>query len=79
VVAVLAVWLPLWGAMLVTLLLLALVVGALGGVAWLRLRKLGGPLTLVGRRWRDHLDWWQERVLAEPAAEQEEGDDVATH
>ena len=20
----------------------------------------------MGRRWRDHLDWWQERVLAEP-------------
>ena len=73
VVATLAVWLPVWGAMLVTAGLLLFVVALLGFLAWRRLQRLGGPLALVGRRWRDHLDWWQERVL-EPAAE-EEGDD----
>lgn len=68
-VATLAVWLPVWAAMLVTAALLLLVIGGLGLAAWARLRKLGGPLALVGRRWRDHADWWQERVLQEPAEE----------
>src|SRR5687768_5339277 len=66
VVAALAVWLPVWGAMLVTAALLLLAVALLGSLAWRRLQRLGGPLALVGRRWRDHLDWWQDRVLQEP-------------
>lgn len=74
VVAALAVWLPVWGAMLATAGILLLVVALLGFLAWRRLQRLGGPLALVGRRWRDHLDWWQERVLQEPAGV-EEGDD----
>ena len=77
VVAALAVWLPVWGAMLVTAGILLLVVALLGFLAWRRLQRLGGPLALVGRRWRDHLDWWEERVLQEPGAA-EEGDD-GTH
>jgi hypothetical protein len=76
-VAVLAVWLPVWGAMLATLGLLLVAVGTLGALAWFRMRKLGGPMALIGRRWRDHLDWWHERVLAEPAGE--EGEDGAQH
>ena len=75
VVAALAVWLPVWGAMLVTAGLLLLIVALLGFLAWRRLKRLGGPLALVGRRWRDHLDWWQDRVLQEPT-DGEEGDDA---
>jgi hypothetical protein len=77
VVATLAVWLPVWGAMLATAGLLLLVVALLGFLAWRRLQRLGGPIALVGRRWRDHLDWWQDRVLQEPLAEEadEEGED----
>jgi hypothetical protein len=75
VVAALAVWLPVWGAMLVTAGLLLLLVALLGYLAWRRLQRLGGPLALVGRRWRDHLDWWQDRVLQEPL-DGEEGDDA---
>jgi hypothetical protein len=74
-VATLAVWLPVWGAMLVTAAVLLLGVALLGWLAWRRLQRLGGPLALVGRRWRDHLDWWQDRVLQEPA-DGEEGDDA---
>ncbi|HEV8630634.1 MAG TPA: phage holin family protein [Thermoanaerobaculia bacterium] len=63
-VALLAVWLPVWGASLATAGLLALLAGGLAAVGWTRLRALGGPLERVRRRWRDHLDWWQERVFA---------------
>ena len=74
VVAALAVLLPVWGAMLVTAGLLLLLVALLGFVAWRRLQRLGGPLALVGRRWRDHLDWWQDRVLQEPMDVEEDDD-----
>lgn len=63
VVALLAVWLPVWGATLLTAGLLALVVGGLALWGWKRLQALGGPLGRVRRRWRDHVDWWQERVF----------------
>ena len=73
VVAVLAIWLPVWGATLITAGLLALVVGGLALWGWKRLQALGGPIGRVQRRWRDHADWWQERVF--DAAGTEEGDD----
>jgi hypothetical protein len=81
VVAALAEWLPVWGAMLVTAGLLLVVIAVLALLAWRRLQRLGGPLALMARRWRDHLDWWQERVLQEPGTEElgnEEDDDAAT-
>lgn len=71
-VALLAIWLPVWGATLVTAGILALVVGSLGWLGWRRLVKLGGPLSRVQRRWRDHFDWWQERVFEQPQGEQRE-------
>ena len=74
VVAVLAIWLPLWAATLVTAGILLAVVAALGWVAWKRLSALGGPLGRVQRRWRDHWDWWNERVLYAPEPG-EDGDD----
>jgi Putative Actinobacterial Holin-X, holin superfamily III len=66
-VALLAIWLPPWGATLAAAGVLALVVGALAWMGWRRLRALGGPLGRVQRRWRDHLDWWRERVFEAPA------------
>lgn len=66
VVAAIAVWLPVWAAMGITALLVTLATLLLGWVAWRRMQRLGGPLALIGRRWRDHADWWQERVLGEP-------------
>ena len=63
VIALLAVWLPVWGATLATAGLLALVVGGLALWGWKRLQALGGPIGRVQRRWRDHMDWWQERVF----------------
>ena len=71
-VALLAIWLPVWGATLATAGILALVVGTLGWLGWRRLAKLGGPLSRVQRRWRDHLDWWQERVFEQPPIDEHE-------
>jgi hypothetical protein len=78
VVAALSQWMPVWAAMLVTAALVLVDITVLGWLAWGRLERLGGPLALIGRRWRDHLDWWQERVLLDPSAEDEEVEDGPT-
>lgn len=62
-VAVLSIWLPVWGASLVTTGIVLLVILALAALAWWRLKKLGGPIDRVRRRWRDHASWWNERVF----------------
>jgi len=74
-VALLAIWLPVWAAVLVTLGVVALVVGGLGWIGWRRLVVLGGPLGRVQRRWRDHADWWRERVFDAPTVEEQEPED----
>jgi hypothetical protein len=73
-VALLSVWLPVWGATLVTAGVLLLVIGGLGMVGWRRLSALGGPVERVTRRWRDHVSWWQERVFDSAAHEEGEHD-----
>lgn len=70
VVAVLAIWLPVWAATLITAGLLGLVVGGLALWGWKRLQALGGPIGRVQRRWRDHADWWQERVFDAAGADE---------
>jgi hypothetical protein len=65
-VAVLSIWLEVWAATLITTVVLLLTVGTLALVGWKRLKALEGPLARVQRRWRDHLDWWQERVFDAP-------------
>src|SRR5690606_38018666 len=67
-VAVLAIWLPVWAATAITFAVLLAAAGGLGWVAWRRLRELEGPVARVQRRWRDHWDWWHERVLYAPEA-----------
>ena len=74
-IVVLAIWMPVWAATLATFVVLLVVVGVLGAVAWGRLKELGGPLGRVKRRWRDHWDWWHERVLyaTEPVEDVDDG------
>jgi cytochrome c biogenesis protein CcdA len=67
-VQVLALWLPLWGAAGVVLLLL-LMAGAILYLLGRRvLRQLETPAATVRRHVRDHFDWWQDEVLAEERA-----------
>jgi hypothetical protein len=67
-IAVLAVWLPLWAAALIVAALFAGAAGSLAALGVRRLRQLETPAESVRRRVADHLDWWQHRLLAEPAA-----------
>jgi hypothetical protein len=76
-VAVIAIWLPVWVATLITFAVLLVAVAGLGWVAWRRLQALGGPFARVQRRWRDHWDWWNERVLDAPPPEEDGDDDAA--
>jgi Putative Actinobacterial Holin-X, holin superfamily III len=67
-IAVLAIWLPPWAA---ALLVTALFAGAAGLLALLgirRLRRFESPAESIRQRVSDHLDWWNHRLLAEPAA-----------
>jgi hypothetical protein len=66
VVALAAVWLPAWAAVLVAFALLSLGTAALLWAGYRRMKRLQGPVEIVEHRWRDHLDWWHERVLEEP-------------
>ena len=64
-VALLALWLPVWGAALIVTGLLALVVGLLGWIGTKKLRAFEGPARTIGRRLSDHLAWWQSSLLRE--------------
>ena len=60
--AVLALWMPVWGAALTLALVLT---AAMSLLAWLGLRKLRSlelPAGTVRRRWDDHRRWWNDTV-----------------
>jgi hypothetical protein len=66
VVALFTLWLPVWGA---ALLVFALFAGVAGGLGWLgvrRLKEMENPVASIRRRISDHLDWWQNTLLAPP-------------
>jgi hypothetical protein len=65
-VALLDVWLTLWGAALAVLALFVLVAGTLGALALRQLRKVENPAETVRRHMDSHLDWWQNNLLAQP-------------
>lgn len=64
-VAVLHVWLPWWGAALIVTAVALLVVAVLGWLGLRKIQKVENPAAVVGRRYEDHLDWWDRRLLAE--------------
>jgi hypothetical protein len=66
-VALLAIWLPVWGAALAVAGLFALAAALLAAAGWRQMRQLGNPADDIRRRFADHLDWWQDRLLAGPA------------
>jgi uncharacterized membrane protein YgcG len=67
-IALLSIWLPVWAAALIVAALFAAVAGTLIYLAVRLLRQLESPVEEVRRRVADHLDWWQNRLLAEPPA-----------
>jgi len=66
-IAVLAIWLPLWGAGLVVAGVLALA-GVLCAFAGMRQLRGESPGAIVQRHVHDHLDWWQQRVARDGAS-----------
>jgi hypothetical protein len=67
-VAILNIWLRLWAAALIVVGVFVLAAGLLVLLASRHLRRLESPAADVKKRLADHLDWWQNRLLAEPGA-----------
>lgn len=72
-IMVIAIWLPVWASAGIVLLILLLVMGILAGIGVHRLKSIDNPADTVGRRWDDHLDWWENRLLAEERLEKPVG------
>lgn len=62
-VAVAAIWLPLWAAALVVLALFSIVAAVLAMMGVSRLKQVENPVETFRRRVDDHLDWWQNTLL----------------
>ncbi|HEV3073430.1 MAG TPA: phage holin family protein [Thermoanaerobaculia bacterium] len=67
-IAVLAIWLPPWAAALIVTALFASAAGLLALLGIRRLQRFESPAESIRQRVSDHLDWWNHRLLAEPAA-----------
>lgn len=68
VVTLLAEWLPLWGAAGIVLLVFLAVLAALSVLGLRRLKLVENPVDSVKRHVDDHLDWWQNGLLAQGRA-----------
>ncbi|HKV12133.1 MAG TPA: phage holin family protein [Thermoanaerobaculia bacterium] len=64
-ISLLYVWLQLWAAALIVLVLFLLTAAVLVNLGLRKLKKVENPIENVRRRVDDHLEWWQ-RLLAEP-------------
>ena len=62
-IAVLNIWLELWAAALLVLLLFAIGIAILATLGMRRLRQVENPMDTVRRRVDEHLDWWQHSLL----------------
>jgi hypothetical protein len=65
-IAVLHIWLPLWGAALIVLALFLIAIAILGGLGMRRMRQVENPVETVRNRLDNHLDWWQHSFLSHP-------------
>ena len=63
-VALLTVWLQLWAAALIVLLLFTFAAAALVWLGIRHFKKAENPVDSVKRHVDDHLDWWQNGLLA---------------
>lgn len=60
---VLALWLPAWAAALVVVVFFFLLIAGLGFLGYRRLRRVENPAETVRRRYEEHREWWDERLL----------------
>ena len=67
-VAFLYIWLELWAAALIVLLVFAAVMAVLIVLGLRRLKLVENPVDSVKRHVDDHLDWWQNGLLAQGKA-----------
>jgi MFS superfamily sulfate permease-like transporter len=67
-ITILNIWLPLWGAALIVLVIFLLAIAILGALGMRRLRQAGNPVETVRHRLDNHLDWWQHSFLSHPRA-----------
>jgi hypothetical protein len=63
-IAVLSIWLQLWLAALIVLVVFAGIMGVLIVLGLRRFRLVENPVDSVKRHVDDHLDWWQNGLLA---------------
>lgn len=63
-----AVWLPLWAATLIVLLAFVAVMAFLAWFGLRRLKLVENPVDTMKRHVDDHLDWWQNGLLAQGKA-----------
>jgi len=68
VVTLLSIWLQLWAAALIVLLVFAGAMGVLIMLGLRRLKLVENPVDSVKRHVDDHLDWWQNGLLAQGKA-----------
>ena len=68
VIAVLSIWLELWAAALIVLVVFAIAMGVLAWLGVRRLQRVENPVDSVKRHVDDHLDWWQNGLLAQGKA-----------
>jgi Zn-dependent protease with chaperone function len=64
-VTLLCIWLQLWAATLIVLLLFAAAAGLLIWLGMRRMREVENPVQTVRRHVDDHLDWLQNNLLRE--------------
>jgi hypothetical protein len=64
-ISLLSIWLQLWAAAGIVLLLFLSIAAVLVLLGLRQIRKVENPIENVRRRVDDHLEWWQ-RLMAEP-------------
>lgn len=78
-IALLNIWLQLWAAALIVLLLFVAGIAILASLGMRRLRQVENPMETVRRRVDEHLDWWQHSLLSQPRTLDVEAAAVADH